>query len=315
MLASPAIAPTLNVIETVTDPKSQFGPPAASVQVQNASPFVLQVTIDGSQNVIQSFTAQTFDTDGSGTSLVFVPIGGPSGTQGSVTCVWLALNEDPPMTDGQLTGAAQYAVGLGTQLAANTAATLTSPLTLTVPPTTRTILIEINEVTTQLTVAGVQSGFKYYNDLFPYLVTPNGWLVVVPFIGVADQQVTITPSANITIIGVWADTLQYSESVFYTGVPTAVSNQEAATGNYSIISGPCRLLTLDLEVEPLTTLTANITLAGSRILRVQAPGTTPVGRSLTVTDRGLIIPINTTLTLNYASGTGTVTASTTIAYP
>src|ERR1700676_4949830 len=133
---SPAQTLSLGVLATFPDPTAQYGAPAAIVQVQNASPFIITVTIDGETHNIQSFTAQTLPTAGSGASMLVLPTTGPAGTQGPLTPVWLTAGDPPPMADGQLTGAAQYAQGLGSQLYQGAG----SIGSRAIPPTTRTLL-------------------------------------------------------------------------------------------------------------------------------------------------------------------------------
>ncbi len=52
---------TLNTLQPVPNQTATYSTPAAKVQIQNASPFILNVTVDGAVQVLQSFTAQTFD--------------------------------------------------------------------------------------------------------------------------------------------------------------------------------------------------------------------------------------------------------------
>jgi hypothetical protein len=93
------------------------------------------VSAGGELYSIQSWTAQTIPLASDGVNPTVLPISGPSGTQGSMTAVWLLPGQSPPMEDGQLTGAAQYAQGLGQILLEPTTTNypVTGPPTFTVP--------------------------------------------------------------------------------------------------------------------------------------------------------------------------------------
>jgi len=64
----PAIALTLNAIEQISNPVGAWSTPPASVQLQNDSPFTLEVVAAGLQSTIPSFTAQTIDLAQDGTA-------------------------------------------------------------------------------------------------------------------------------------------------------------------------------------------------------------------------------------------------------
>lgn len=286
-LNSPSVALTLNVLTTVPDPTAQWGAPASAVQLQNATPFVLQVVIDGEQWVIQSFTAQTLPTAGSGTSLTVLPTSGPAGTQGGLVVVWLDKGEAPPMTDGQLTGAAQYAVGLGTQVLAPTNGTANGAgliaNTVTPAPTARTLLVRITKVSgsaawPSLIVQGLTTLYNYHGGLpnagDPFYLSnqTTGWLAVVPINAAIDPtylvSVQVQPG-DVYTVAIVADTAFIDESQYMNGQVLKVTSQSLAVSTTAnLVVGPCRLLTLAVEAFPNTT--GFVTLGSQSILRVDA---------------------------------------------
>ena len=256
---SPAVTPQLSVLSTIPDPTAQYGSPADRVQVQNASPFTLQVSVGGQQFTIQSFTAQTLPTSSTGAGCTIVATSGPTGAQGSITAVWLLAGEGPPMTDGQLTGAAQYAQGLGELLTTfayvGGAGTNTVDFTIPIPPNVRTLLVYVGTtlggVVLNVKIGGPTLGgfspWPLYNAR-PYLVgqpgiTQNDAVVVVPVPGNLSDGIGL--KAEVTATGggwvgsVYGDTASYDESLFYNGPIQAVSLGAAGT----LVNGPCRLLT------------------------------------------------------------------------
>ena len=258
---SPAVTPQLSVLDTVADPTAQYGTPADRVQVQNASPFTLQVSVGGQQFTIQSFTAQTLPTSSTGAGLTLVPTDGPTGAQGSITAVWLLDNEGPPMADGQLTGAAQYAQGLGELLTTfsyvGASGTNTVDFTIPVPPNVRTLIIAcdttLGGVVLNVKVGGPTLGgfapWPLYNA-HPYLVgqntlTENEAVVIVPVPGNVGSVLGL--SAEVTATGggfggsVYGDTAAYNESLFYTGY---MESSETYLDGQTLVAGPARLFTL-----------------------------------------------------------------------
>ena len=269
--------PSLLALITAPDPTAQWGSPATKVQVQNASPFALTVTVNGEQNTITSFTAQTLDTGGTGASATILPTAGPAGSQGSVTMVWLITDQAPPMTDGQLTGAATYAQGLGSTLLPATILASASLTPLSIPPTVRTLVFTLSSTTavTNITVTGTTSGFAYYQGT-PYLKNLSSftYTVVVPVNPVVDPTVNLfvqNGGATTITTGVAGDTAAYDESLFYNGSPTTVT---ASTGPTTLATGPLRLLNAHIDVQAAQ---ANIiTVGGKGVLRADGsnqPGT------------------------------------------
>ena len=283
---SPAVIPTLQVFSAVPDPTAQYGSPATNVQIQNASPFIITVTVDGEQFTIQSFTAQTLPCGKTGTTLTILPTNGPAGNQGSITCVWLGNHETAPMGDSQLTGAAQYAQGLGTTVGTFATASVfpgSGPFfNVNLSPITRTLIIKYQwqMATTQLEtprveVQGVNSTFFYYSAP-AYLVTslltpPNTTLVatvIVPINALLDPVITVRlrGSSLVNPAGMTAtaygDTALFDESTFYNG-PLRVTGPLVGV----ILSGPARLLTATLEAYGATAAALSVG-AGQQLLHV-----------------------------------------------
>jgi hypothetical protein len=264
MLNGPAVGLTLGVAQVLANPTATFSTPATAIQLQNASPFILEVIANGAQSVIQSFTAQTIELPASGENITVIPTSGPAGTQGNLTPVWLQPNEAAAMTDGQLTGAAQYAVGSGSTVVgpyfpvvnnSGLVAVIATP-----PPTTRTLIIYAASSTpiTKVVVGGTPTGFTYYNKA-PYLLpagSSNSCLVVVPVSALIDTsfliQVFAAVNANAPIVfTVVADTAEYREDVFYNGPVQVASGNNAG----QLLAGPARLLAITLSATTDTFVT------------------------------------------------------------
>lgn len=101
---------TLGDTLPLNDPGATSNNPATAVQIQNASPFIIEVNSGGIVLTIQSFTAQTVLTSGGGQQMSVLPLasGGSAQTTAvqSLTVVWLLAGESAPMVDGPLTAAA-----------------------------------------------------------------------------------------------------------------------------------------------------------------------------------------------------------------
>lgn len=314
---SAAVTPTLNVISTIPDPTAKYSTPAAAVQVQNASPFILSVSEGGEVYTLQSFTAQTIPTANGGTSMTVIPTSGPAGTQGSITCVWLQPNEAPPMADGQLTGAAQYAVGLGSTLYSNTfsfgAGGGQGPGNVQLSPTTRTLIllaVVSGAAPTLLGVIGATTGYVYRTGA-PYLqISPNSYLACVPVMPLLDPIVTINWQFGTTSAGAFTvegDTLQYDESVFYNG-PTVVSAATNVNGHI-LATGPCRLISA--WVNGNGAASGGVNVGGGTVVRVD----TAAGETETMElalPQPFIVPANVQVTAAIA---GSVVAGAATAYP
>jgi hypothetical protein len=101
---------TLDTPLPLIDPGANSNNPATAVQIQNASPFIVEVNTGGIVLTIQSFTAQTIPTSGGGQQMNVDPIAsGPSAqtvAAKSLSIVWLLAGESAPMVDGPLTASA-----------------------------------------------------------------------------------------------------------------------------------------------------------------------------------------------------------------
>lgn len=101
---------TLNQLLPLNDPGATSNNPATAVQIQNASPFIVEVNSGGIVLTIQSFTAQTVPTSGGGQQMSVTPMQSGGNAQQtspkSLTAVWLLAGESSPMLDGPLTAAA-----------------------------------------------------------------------------------------------------------------------------------------------------------------------------------------------------------------
>ncbi len=101
---------TIGTALALNDPGANSNHPATAIQLQNASPFIIEVNSGGIVLTIQSFTAQTVPTSGGGQPLSVVPIqsnsGGGNTAANVLTVAWLLAGESAPMLDGPLTAAA-----------------------------------------------------------------------------------------------------------------------------------------------------------------------------------------------------------------
>ena len=314
---SSAYTPTLNTLITALDPTAQWGNPANRLQIQNASPFTLEITCNGEQNTIQSFTAQTLTLDGAGTTVTMLPTSGPAGAQGSITVVWLQYQQTPPMADGQLTGAAQYAQGLAVPLLPATPFTASGGLVnvyVPVPPTVRTLIVTTASAPgalglQSLTAFGQITAQQLYAGP-PYLPGEVGTaptsIVVIPIIAPIDTGVGLVFSFFAAgwqgTIEVAGDTAAYQESLFYNGVPQVAY----ATAGGVLASGPCRLLSA--QVFTTTADPASITANGANLL--EATGTPNAPTFLTL-PQPFIIPRGQQVTLQGLHPVGLVST----AYP
>lgn len=101
----------LNQSLPLHDPGATSNNPSTAVQIQNASPFVIEVNMAGVNLTIQSFTAETLNITGTGGQTGTVtPVAASDQTTrtapGTLTVVWLLAGESAPIADGPLTAAA-----------------------------------------------------------------------------------------------------------------------------------------------------------------------------------------------------------------
>lgn len=101
---------TIGLVLPLNDPGANSNNPATAVQIQNGSPFIVNVNVGGAVFTIQSFTAQTVPTAGGGQQMTLDPVASGGSSQSSaansLVVVWLLAGEHAPMVDGPLTAAA-----------------------------------------------------------------------------------------------------------------------------------------------------------------------------------------------------------------
>ena len=226
------------------------------------------------------------------------------------------------MADGQLTGAAQYAQGLGVQLlpTSGTLAGYTNTI-VTVNPTTRTLIVNVAFIAgtvsvPTLTIVGQTTGIQYYGAPM-YVVSGFGsplFSAVVPILSTLDSavSVTITPGAFTYTLTVNGDTAQYSESVLYNGQGRSTMAARAVSGTTVLLNGPARLLTV--EVRSTTALVnAFIFWDGVEILHANANATSQISSTLAFPPNTLLSS-GSTIALSTA-GVGAATGTVVSAYP
>lgn len=194
-----------------------------------------------------------------------------------------------------------------------------------IPSDVRTLVLLIKPnlagaTCTNVTVNALGSLTYTYYDQPPYLssggLSPN-YLVVVPVspIGFANgYQVTTTCSTGTATLQISGDTTAYDESLYYNGVIQQANTDLSGSGSSILLTGPARLLTLELEVG--TAVAGNVTLGSTSapILR-QYNNATAQDQALVMTfPPNTILQFNESLVLN-ASGTGASNALVTYAYP
>ena len=125
-----------------------------------------------------------------------------------------------------------------------------------VPASVRTLVVQISSPTNLVTGLSVSNvgppSFNYYYQA-PYLLeglAPFTYIVVIPISPVGTTNgftFSVATAAGIPTVSVFGDTSIYTESTYYNGVVKAAS----AVGNFgvpvTIISGPARLLTANVQ--------------------------------------------------------------------
>ena len=226
-------------------------------------------------------------------------------------CVWTG-SSDPsdmvaPIWPEPSSSAQQVLLGLGTTIYPSTllapvAGVITLPV-LNPPNSVRTLLVSLmgTAAVTTLNITGNQSGISYYFRA-PYIneLGTDTYFVVVPIAGAIDDTFTVTvttaTSCTVEVIG---DTALYQESIFYNGFAAGAGAARLAAGTSTVLNGPARLLTA--QVETLGAFSANLLINGNQILRVDGlagqngfdavafpPNTIlSAGQAMTVTTSGL----------------------------
>lgn len=190
--------------------------------------------------------------------------------------LWLIGTEDEsglpgPVWPDPTASLASFVPATATQLFLGT----TIPFTATVPPATRTLIVQVfvpvGNTMTLLTVTGGETGFPYYNQA-AYLSAGIGsgtqYLVIVPIVAALDTTVIVTPfltggTCTTTLFG---DSTEYDESIFYNGVPVATSTTATSV---SLFVGPGRLLSADLNANGAGS--ASMSIGGVIVANVSPP--------------------------------------------
>lgn len=200
------------------------------------------------------------------------------------------------MGDSQLTGAAQYAQGLGTTVGVGPS--MQGPINpglffpAIMPPTIRTLMVKFvwQIPTTQLVIPdikiqGAYSLIPYYKAppyLYGFIVSgPNTIVtgaVIVPINSLLDPQINITiyktsgPATTVSISATaYGDTALFEESTFYNGPALAVAQTLAAPGDVILLNGPVRLLTTEIR-SGTTGTTGLLRLNGTEIMAANVGG-------------------------------------------
>jgi len=183
---------TAGVSLSLSDPY-RYSTAAASVQLQNATGFLLTVQSSGAPYTIQPYTASTIPTIMGGQTLVVLPTAGTPNQVGSLTAVWLLEGQDPPIPDGSLTsGVANQRVAL--EASGNGVQTFTIPLQAT--DLSMTLYFTGTWSYLSYSVIGGDTGAAYAGG-FLAPATSGGSQNVGPFAisGAVDTTVNLTISA------------------------------------------------------------------------------------------------------------------------
>jgi hypothetical protein len=218
------------------------------------------------------------------------------------------------MADGQLTGAAQYAVGLGSLLFSTATAGNSIGFNVPVTPTTRTLIIQavannagasfVNEVIVKGNVSG-----RFYYDQPPYLSgAANISTVIVPMVSLVDSTVAVTiglgGAGGTSTVEIYGDTAAYPESVFYNGPALIYSTTTSGT---VMVTGPIRVLSAGLSVEAAAAISNSInpsaTFGQGALISIATAAADGVAVTTTFPEPGLIVPSGATLTYE-ATGAG-----------
>jgi hypothetical protein len=321
--SQPGLTVALGIEESYPNPTAQWGTVANSVQIQNSSAFVIQVTAGGETYVIQPFVAQTLTLGASGGAPINIEgLSSPSGLEtNQLTLIWLLRGEGPPMQDGPLTAAALIAAALPPGLVYGPTATAGGDvvITQTAPSNTRTLILVITgtfinpvENISGITILGTTTNELYYDQL-PYLAANEGLSaqVVCPVNGAADTayEITITaapPPLNPWTYALYADTDQYPESIFYNGPYEASS---ADVNGAIVVSGPCRLASLLVSWITATNVGVNYNPATGgpvslfSISPANASGACPISLP-----PNFILPAGASISMTLGNGEATVAA-------
>ena len=183
---------TAGVSLSLSDPY-RYSSPAASVQLQNSTGFLLTVQSSGAPYTIQPYTAATIPTIMGGQTLVVLPTSGTPNQVGSLTAVWLLAGQDPPIPDGSLTS------GIANQRVAISQNGLSGTQTFTIPLQATDLSMTLYFAGTwsylNYSVTGATTGVVYAQGFLA--AASLGYQNVGPFSisGAVDTSVTLTISS------------------------------------------------------------------------------------------------------------------------
>lgn len=332
---------TVGAANVVNDPAQAGGNPSAACQIQNSSPYQLNVLAAGDVLSIQPFFAQTVEI--SGQPITVTPLAGTSSIPCTVTFVFLlttAANtgvelpsgqwvETPPQEDGPLTAAA-IASAIATQGAVDNLGTFTglgSSFTVTAKHTYNSLLVvtntQVGHQAWYVTVANsteLGAGAVFGAPCQPYTVN---WLATRAVVACAcipgdvlqinilgsglagGDQATVLGMTNGPLPSVRPDGRAYPLGLFN------VSAISSGAGSATIVFGPpapLRIMVKSVHVTGSTGFSDLIgTLNGNNI---ELTGVPPQGGALnTVFESGLLLDVSGGITLSAGAtaSRGTIT--------
>jgi hypothetical protein len=292
--------------------------PWGAVVIANLSPYLLEVQAGAAPVWLNPFYETMMDAQTTHAPVVInaqVVAGSTSTGAGSqVQATWYDPGETPngawPVS---LTASAIAAALLTTPAPAGLVSSTFDPTSLfpvvvNFPSTTRTLLVTVSRagggivtdmsITTNTTFQTLWRGVPYLRGGHP--PPPLGgyasYTKVVNVAGAADSSVTIWIASGTMgwLVNVYADSTEFSETVFYNGVPVTAGVVLLAPGSTVLADGPCRLLSAHLR-NPSAPL-VGLYIGGIEIMGSAANGTDDLfpsqpyivnqGESLTATQTG-----------------------------
>lgn len=235
---------TNGVSVSLSDPY-RYSTPAANVQLQNNTGFLLTVQSSGAPYTVQPYTATTIPTIMGGQSIVVVPSATTPNQVGQLSVVWLLDGQNPPIPDGPLTG------GIANQRVALTASgNGTQNFTIPLQATDQSMSLYFTGTWTYLnySVVGGTSGVTYAAG-FVAAVT-MGYQNVGPFSvsGAVDTSVTLTVSAPLAS--------SWSVSAIVSSTPGAFIQQPSGVPLDVVSYGGLKTASINLTSTTTTALLA-----------------------------------------------------------
>ena len=189
--------------------------------------------------------------------------------------------------------------------------------TITVPAGTRTLIIQdliggALSATPILDVKGSQSLLTYYDAPFYLGAVGDSYTAIVPVNPAVDSSYIVqvyggTETHTVTISG---DTTQYDESVFYNDTINVTST--AAVGTTTLVTGPARLLTAQVEAAAAGVNSARLRIGTQIILTADSTAASSATTEAISFPPNVIVPAGATADAVIV-GSGIVSA--TWAYP